>query len=114
MASGLAAAQPCAWPSFALPVDLGIPVEERWPELRTAEVDGDGRPDLLALFSSGRVVVFWNRAGGLEGGVGDGPLTVGLEGGLGQGGPHHGHREGRGGVGAAMCQATRCRRRKAR
>ena len=65
LVSGLAAAQPCAWPSFALPVDLGIPVEERWPQLRTAEVDGDGRQDLLAIFTSGQVVVFWNRAGGL-------------------------------------------------
>ncbi|MBK9089885.1 MAG: VCBS repeat-containing protein [Holophagales bacterium] len=65
LASGPAASQPCADPSFALPVDLGIPVEERWPQLKTADVDGDGRQDLLVLLGSGQVVVFWNRAGGL-------------------------------------------------
>jgi hypothetical protein len=63
LVSGLAAAQPCDWPSFALPVDLGIPIEERWPQLRTARVDGDGRQDLLAFIGSGHVVAFWNRAG---------------------------------------------------
>ena len=65
LVAGPATAQPCASPSFALPVDLGIPFEERPWNLTSADVDGDSRPDVLAYLPSGRVVVFWNRAGGL-------------------------------------------------
>lgn len=60
----LASAQPCASPSFALPVDLGLP-SERLVGLGHADVDGDGREDLLASLLSGPVVVYWSRAGGL-------------------------------------------------
>ncbi|MBK9089881.1 MAG: VCBS repeat-containing protein [Holophagales bacterium] len=64
LVSALAAAQPCASPSFALPVDLGIPVDDlSW--LQAADVDGDGREDLLLHVGSGRVDVLWNRADGL-------------------------------------------------
>lgn len=43
------------------PVDLGIPIDDlSW--LQAADVDGDGREDLLAHLGSGRVDVFWNRA----------------------------------------------------
>lgn len=66
MGPALAAAQPCAFPSFGLPVDLGLPFEERPWGLVSAEVDPDGRGDLLAFLPSGRVVVYWNRAGGLD------------------------------------------------
>ncbi len=64
LVSALAAAQTCPSPSFSLPVDLGIPIDDlSW--LQAADVDGDGREDLLAHLGSGRVDVFWNRAAGL-------------------------------------------------
>ncbi len=64
LASAPAAAQPCPSPSFSLPVDLGIPIDD--PSLlQAADVDGDGREDLLLHLGSGRVDVFWNRAVGL-------------------------------------------------
>ncbi|HYN43832.1 MAG TPA: VCBS repeat-containing protein, partial [Thermoanaerobaculia bacterium] len=65
LVSALAAAQPCPSPSFSLPVDLGIPIEERPWNLTSADADGDGRPDLIAFLVSGRVDVFWNRSGRL-------------------------------------------------
>ena len=64
LAPVLAAGQPCPTPSFSLPVDLDIPIDDL-SSLQAADADGDGREDLLAHLGSGRVDVFWNRATGL-------------------------------------------------
>ncbi|MBK9374931.1 MAG: VCBS repeat-containing protein [Holophagales bacterium] len=68
---GLVLAGPCATPSFSLPFDLGLPAGHfLW--LDAAEVDGDGRPDVVAFSETEReIIVFWNRAEGLD----PGPVT---------------------------------------
>lgn len=64
---GLLVAETCATPSFSLPFDLGYRVAGRLLWLDAADVDGDGREDLIAFAddSSERVLVFWNRETGL-------------------------------------------------